>query len=204
MTENNASATNDPTAPTPDDPRYGFAHVVGALGELIEATTPDMLANATPCPEFTVKELLEHCVLVVRRVAAIGHGQHWSTIEQQATDDGWLDDYRTAAHDIMQAWTDPAILEATHEVPWGEFPGAVLMYTYTAELATHGWDLSQATGLDFEIADDLLQGALVAIKFVPAEGRDHPDVPFSAVVDPGPGAPVLLQIAGWGGRKVNG
>lgn len=198
------ASTNDLPAPTPDDPRYGFAHVVEALGQLIEATTPDMLGNATPCPEFTVKELLEHCVLVVRRVAVIGHGQHWSTVEQVATNGGWLDDYRAAAHDIMQSWADPAVLEAIHEVPWGEFPGAVLMYTYTAELATHGWDLSQATGVDFSIADDLLHGALMAIKFVPAEGRDHPDVPFSAVVDPGPDAPVLLQIAGWGGRQVNG
>ena len=191
-------------APGPDDPRYGLAHVVNALGDVIQATTPDMLDRATPCPEFTVKELLEHCVLVVRRIAAIGNGQHWSTVEQQATDGGWLQDYRAASHDIMQAWSDPAKLQTMHEVPWGEFPGAVLMYTYTAELATHGWDLSQATGLDFDIADELLQGALTAIKFVPAEGRDDPDMPFSAVVDPGEDATVLLQIAGWAGRNVLG
>lgn len=197
MTEN-----TPPQAPAQDDPRYAFAQVVSALGDLIEGTTSDMLGNATPCPEFTVKELLEHCVLVVRRVATIGKGEHWSTVEQVATDGGWLDDYRAGAHDIMESWADPAVLGAMFEVPWGEFPGGALMYTYTAELATHGWDLAQATGRDFTIDDDLLQGALVAIKFVPAEGRDHPDVPFSAVVEPGPDAPILLQLAGWAGRDV--
>ncbi len=208
MSENNTPSTartsTAPTteAPTEDDPRFAFAKVVDELGQLIEKTTPAMLGNATPCPEFTVKELLEHCVMVISRVAAIGRGEHWSTIEQEATDDGWHDDFRAGAHATMEAWTNPAILETMLEVPWGEFPGAALIYTYTAELATHGWDLSQATGLDFSIDDDLLHGALFAIQMVPAEGRDHPDVPFSEVVDPGSDAPVLLKLAGWAGRDV--
>jgi len=191
-----------PQAPAEDDPRYSFAQVVDALGSLIESTTDDMLANSTPCPDFTVKELLEHCVLVVRRVAAIGRGEHWSSVEQQATESGWAGDYRDGAHAIMMAWGDPAILETNLEVPWGEFPGSVLMYTYTAELAVHGWDLSQATGIDFSIDDQWLHGALIAAKFIPEEGRDTPEMPFTAVVDPGPDAPVLDQIAGWMGRNV--
>ena len=202
MTETN-TVTPTPDALSPDDPRYAFAAVVSQLGDLIERTTPDLLTNPTPCPEFTVKELLEHCVLVVRRVAAIGRGEHWSTVEQQATDGGWHDDYRAGAHAIMEAWSDPAILETVLEVPWGEFPGALLMHTYTAELAVHGWDLGQGTGLGFEVDDDLLHGALIAAKFIPAEGRATPEVPFDEVVDPGPDAPVLLQLAGWMGRNVN-
>ena len=54
----------------------------------------------------------------------------------------------------------------------------------------------------FTIDDDVLQVALVGAKFIPAEGRDDPMVPFGPVVDPGPDAPVLLQIAGWMGRDV--
>ena len=200
----NPEPTTTPQAPSPDDPRFAFAKVVDAVGTLMEATGPEHLAKPTPCTEFTVKELLEHLVLVVRRVAAIGRGEHWSTITEQPTDSGWAGDFRNGAHEIMEAWADPAILDTVLEVPWGEFPGAVLMYTYTAELATHGWDLATATGAEFSIDDDLLHGALVSIKFVPAEGRDHPDVPFGEVVDPGPDAPLLLQIAGWSGRNVIG
>lgn len=204
--ETTSQSTNPETtaALAPDDPRFAFAKVVDAVGSLIETTDVTMLGNATPCPEFTVKELLEHMILVVRRVAVIGRGEHWSTVTEEPADSGWGEQYRSAAHDIMLAWGDPSILETTLEVPWGEFPGSVLMYTYTAELATHGWDLAVATDRPFEVDDDLLRGALVAIKFIPAEGRDTPEVPFSAVVDPGPDAPVLLQIAGWGGRNVLG
>lgn len=203
--ENTNTANAQPTAaeaPGPDDPRFGFAAVVGGVRALIESTDPATLGNATPCSEFTVKELLEHMVLVVRRVAAIGRGEHWSSVTEEPSDSGWAEQYASATHDIQDAWADPAILEKVLEAPWGEFPGAVLIYTFTAELATHGWDLAVATNRPFEIDDDLLQGALVSIKFIPAEGRDTPEVPFSEVVDPGPDAPVLLQIAGWAGRDV--
>ena len=203
MTETNASNSSAaPEAPNEDDPRFGFAKVVDAVGNLMEATTADMLGNSTPCPEFKVKELLEHMVMVARRVAVIGRGEHWSTVDQESTDSGWAQDFRTGAHDIMTAWSDPAILQKTLEVPWGAFPGAALMYTYTAELAVHGWDLATATNREFSIDDDVLHGALAAIKFVPAEGRESDDVPFSAVVDPGPDASVLAQLAGWAGRDV--
>jgi len=206
MTSNTTSSSTStetvPAAPGPDDPRYAFAKVADSVGSLIEATTPEMLPNATPCPDFTVKELLEHLVLVVRRVAAIGRGEHWSSVEQEAVDSGWAQDYRAGTHAIMQSWGDPAILDTVLEVPWGAFPGAALMHTYAAELAVHGWDLGKATGLEFAIDDDLLHGALMAAKFIPAEGRDTPEMPFSAVVDPGRDAPMIDQLAGWMGRNV--
>jgi len=213
MTQSNAtdnqsdSTTTDAasaSAPGPGDPRFGLAQVGSAVGDLMASTTDPMLGNATPCPEFTVKELLEHMVMVMRRIAAIGAGDHWSTVEAEAQDSDWHDSYQEASHAAMQAWTDAAKLEQTLEVPWGEMPGAPMLMVYTAELATHGWDLATATDREFSIDDDLLHGALMAIKFVPAQGRkeNDPDMPFSEVVDPGPDAPLLLQIAGWAGRQV--
>lgn len=190
--------------PTTDDPRFAFAKVTEVLGELIEQTPHSALHDPTPCTEFEVKDLLDHVVMVMGRVAALGQGAHWSTIQQQAVEGGWLDDYRRAAHDVMQAWTDPAKLEQTYEVPWGEFPGAAIIATYTAELGVHAWDLATATGQKIHIDDELLAGALFAAKAIPAEGRDAHDMPFDPVVDPGSDAPVLLQMAGWMGRKVLG
>lgn len=191
-------------APGPDDPRYGLAMAVDAVGKLMEATPDSALALPTPCSEFAVKDLYEHLIMVLRRVGAIGRGEHWSTIDQEPQDSGWATSYREAAHAVMLAWTDPSQLGHTYEVPWGEMPGAPMIMTYTAELAVHGWDLATATGAEFTIDDDLLHGPLVCAKFIPADDRDNEDMPFDAVVDPGPTAPVLDQLAGWMGRKVLG
>lgn len=201
MTENTELPAFDP--PQPGDPRHSYAMVTMSMRELMTATTSSQLANATPCADFTVKDLFEHIVLVQRRVAAIGRGEHWSTIQAEPVDAGWLDQFNDASHQVMTAWTNPATLEGLYEVPWGTLPGVPLMWTYTAELAVHAWDLAHATQQPLAIDDDLLRPSLEGVRLgLPAEARADPDVPFDAVVDPGPDAPALLQLAGWLGRNV--
>jgi len=51
-------------------------------------------------------------------------------------------------------------------------------------------------------SDRGLRCADTAVQFIPADGRDDPDLPFGPVVDPGADASLLLRIAGWGGRNV--
>jgi len=189
---------------SPDDPRYGFAVVTSTVRGLIDGTTPEQFGDSTPCPDFSVKDLLEHINLVMQRVAALGNGEHWSSVtpEGLVQENGHADTYATAAHDVMNAWTDSAKLEQMFEVPWGELPGGPMLLTYTAELATHGWDLATATGQSIEVPDEMLGGALMAAQMLPSEGRDDPEFPFDPVVDPGEDAPTLLKIAGWMGRQV--
>lgn len=205
--EPNQAAPNNSeemTGMAPDDPRIGFAAATKAVGDLMEHVSNDQLGLPTPCSEFDVKALLDHMVMVMQRVAVLGNGQHFSTANEMtaARETGHADAFREAAHDVQKAWTDSAKLAAMYEVPWGELPGAPLLLIYTAELATHGWDLATALGLKFAIADEYLEGALVAVRMIPDDGRDDPMVPFDAVVDPGNDAPLLLKIAGWGGRQV--
>ncbi len=184
-----------------DDPRYGYAVVTSALHPLI-AEASNHLDRPTPCSEFNVRDLLNHVVMVQQRGAAIGEGRHWSEAQDPGLASGWSEAFQAASHDVQKAWTDDSRLSAMVEVPWGELPGAGLLATYTAELAVHGWDLATATDQPFVIDDEHLVGALQAAKFIPAEGRETPEMPFDPVVDPGEDAPTLLKIAGWLGRKV--
>ena len=192
------------TGISPQDPRNGLANVTKAVRILMETITTDQMDLPTPCTEFNVRDLLNHLVLVMQRVAVLGNGQHWTEAmpEDAAREAGHAEAFQSAAHDVMVAWTDPAKLHQLYEVPWGTLPGGPVILTYTAELATHGWDLATALGADFEIADDDLGGALAAARMLPAQDRGSDEIPFDEVVDPGPDAPVLLQIAGWMGRKV--
>lgn len=199
------NTASDDNHDAPEDPRHGLSGVIARVSDLIEATEAlpaGTTAKPTPCDEYSVADLMDHMVMVIRRIVAIGNGDHWSTIEEVPLGSGWAKAFTAEAEQVGVAWDDPAKLTAVYEVPWGALPGAPLLFTYTAELATHGWDLSTATGQPFTVEDELLGGALMAAKMIPAEGRDTPEVPFDPVVDPGPDAPVLLKVAGWGGRQV--
>ena len=197
MTENNDTTPSI----SPDDPRYGYAVVTSALHPVI-AEAINHLDKPTPCSEFNVKDLLNHMVMVQQRSAAIGAGRHWSEVQDPGLDSGWPEAFQSASHDVQKAWTDDARLGAMVEVPWGHIPGAAMLATYTAELAVHGWELSTATDQSFTIADEHLAGAHQAVLFIPAEGRETPEIPFDPVVVPLEGAPLLLKIAGWMGRQV--
>ncbi len=198
---NAPSTTNDPSPA--DDPRVALATVIAEVDRLVAGTSAEQLGSGTPCPAFTVKDLTEHIVLVLRRVGAIGRGEHWSSVTEEAVASGWLDDYRAAAEEVDRVWADSTMLEGEYEVPWGMLPAAPVLLSYVAEIATHGWDLASATDQPFTIADEALLPALEVLRFgLPAEGRDGPETPFDPVVDPGPDAPVLLQVAGWLGRAV--
>ena len=199
-----ANMTNE-TQATQDDPRTAYTSVTNLIGDLIaaiEAKPADVLTGATPCPEFTVADLLDHVVMVQRRAAKIGSGGHFSEVQQDKIGSGWTHAFRSAAEETTAAWADADKLGRMFEVPWGQMPGWPLLITYTGELAVHGWDLGQSVDEPFTVADELLAPSLMGAKFIPAEGRDSDEIPFSAVVDPGPDASVLDQLAGWMGRNV--
>ncbi len=207
MNKTTDKATNDPTpesVPQPGDPRHGLAQATAAVRALIEGTSADQFDLPTPCDDFTVRQLLDHFVLVMTRLATIGRGEHWSTVmpEDFVLDEGHAAAFVDGAHGVMAGWEDPSKLGDTFEVPWGALPGAAVISFYTAELATHGWDLATATSRELTIPDEALGAALFAAKSVPVDGRDDPAIPFAPAVDPGADAPVLLQIAGWLGREV--
>ena len=173
------------------------------VSSLVQATEAAQLDGDTPCDEFCVRDLLDHLNLVMARVATIGEGGNWADITPDAVaqSDGHHATFQQGAHDIMNAWADSSKLGNSFQVPWGESPGAPALMMYTAELATHGWDLAQATGQSMEIPDAALGGALQAAKMVPAEGRSEMPM-FGNVVDPGENASAMHQIAGWFGRQV--
>ena len=194
--------TETTKAPAQDDIRFAYAHVTQAVRSLMESVDESQLQLTTPCEDFVVKDMLEHLVLVMRRAAAVGRGEHFSTTQQVAQDSGWVESFTSAAHEVMEAWTDDAKLGEMFEVPWGTMPGIAILTTYTGELAVHGWDLATAIGAEFTIPDEILAAPLEGSKFIPAEGRDDQAVPFGPVVIPGPGASALEQMAGWMGRAV--
>ncbi|MEM7096072.1 MAG: TIGR03086 family metal-binding protein [Actinomycetota bacterium] len=205
--ENTAQETSPSTAadavPQPGDPRHDFAIVTGVVAELIANVDADQFALITPCPEFTVADVLAHIVGNQRSLAALGRGEGWQDAVGEPVTDGFAEQFAAASHEVMEAWTDPAKLGEMYEVPWGVMPGAALVGSYVGEQAVHGWDIAQATGQTIEIDDAVLQPALDGLRFgLPAEGRGA-EIPFGPVVVPeSPDASTLDHLAGWSGRQV--
>lgn len=138
---------------------------------IVSGITADQVGHQTTCPGYDVSGLIHHIVEAAYRAAALGRGQ-----TPPAGDNSshmYLSDapaqLRHAAEEAAQAWADETRLVSLFTMPWGEtYTGVNLVNMYLAELATHAWDLAQATGqldrLDPSLAQPALAGAEAMIK----------------------------------------
>jgi uncharacterized protein (TIGR03086 family) len=191
------------STPLATDPRPAFAAATATACAVAAAVRPDQLDDPTPCSEYDVRTLLGHLVAVLRRVAAVGRGEHPFSVPQVTTDvpdDGWSAAAQAAADDVLAVWADPALLGRELTLPFGTFPGAAALATYTAELTTHTWDVAVATGQDPEWDPQVLTVALAAThRALLADGRG-PGVPFGPVVLVPEDAPPIDRLIAWQGR----
>lgn len=219
-TTTSSESSTDDGAIRPDDPRTVFAKAVGLAGWVIEATTPEQLGLPTPCHELDVRGLLGHMTDVMERVRRIGAGEDpmGNELLDVATvaDDAWFDLFRTRAHAVQAAWTDPAALDRIVTLPWATASGAGMLANYTSELTVHTWDLATATGQHPRWDDDVVAVGFGAIsRGLPAGGRQarfdeivaglpvelRPPPPFGEAVEVPADASAIDQLVAWTGRR---
>jgi uncharacterized protein (TIGR03086 family) len=216
MTETTTTQTLDPT-----DPRAHLAAAVRLGGTVIAAVRTDQLELPTPCDGFDVRTLLGHLTAVLLRVANVGRGGSvFDTPErvERVADDGWLDAWIDAAHDVQAVWSDASLLGATFELPWATLPGAGLLAMYTSEVTVHTWDLARATGQEPSWDDAVVLASLHLMEQIlpPAqararayeeaaanmpEGRREFTPPFADAVEVPASAPAIDRLVAWTGRR---
>ncbi|MFG2904809.1 TIGR03086 family metal-binding protein [Kitasatospora sp. NPDC048286] len=187
------------------DARPQYRSALDQLEKLFATITPADLERPTPCPEFTLRELLNHVVGGVHRFAYLGEGGHARDAVpaiEDPSDEGWPAALGRARARVTAAWADDAKLGRPTVVPWGEVPGAAAVGGYLMELVTHSWDIAVALDNGFALDDDLARTALgIAESALPAERR-VPGVPFAAVRPVAEDADVHTRLAAWTGRTV--
>jgi uncharacterized protein (TIGR03086 family) len=218
-TNTDASHTDDsPTELAADDPRTHMAHAVATAAVTMEAVTPAQYDELTPCAPATVRDLLEHMVMVIRRIACAGRGEpldSWPADAADVAEGDWASAFRAGAHDVQAAWSDDALLERPTQLPWGVFSGTEVLDVYTNELTVHTWDVARATGQTPDWDDQVLATSLAAIHAqLPTADRTPmweatkamlpPEVPwedpFANAVDVADDAPLIDRLVAWNGR----
>lgn len=201
VTENVSGAPADrPSA----DPRGGLFKAVAMAPGVLAAIRPDQYDQSTPCPEYSVRDLANHVVSVLRRITVLGGGGSFMSVPHFADDvaDGdWAGVWAKASEEFDAVWSDPAVLGRQIALPWGPVPGAVASMIYTNEFVLHIWDIAKATGQSPEWDPEMLAAPLASMhRAVPAEPRGG-QVPFGPVVEVHEDAPGIDRLVGWYGRR---
>ncbi|ONI87476.1 TIGR03086 family protein [Actinosynnema sp. ALI-1.44] len=164
---------------------------------LVKAIGPDDWARATPCPGWTVRDLLGHLVAEQLWVPPLLDGAGIDEVGERFDGDVLGDDpvgaWTRASADAREAWLRPGALDREVHLSYGLVPAAEFGWQMTLDLAVHGWDLAEGIGETSPLHDELAE-ALLAV-FSPqvwrwqGTGIFAPPVPVS--VDAGAPARLL-------------
>lgn len=159
--------------------------------------------SATPCEDWNVRELVNHLVVGNQRFASILRGEASPPMTQAAeSDDQMLRAYGESAASVLDAFSQPGVLNGVFTVPFGTVAGFVALHLRLTEALVHGWDLARATGQPAEFPEDLaeqeLAFSLVNVPNIPP-GRS----PFASPQPVTHNASAIDKLAAYLGRSVS-
>jgi uncharacterized protein (TIGR03086 family) len=170
-------------------------HAFQGAHRVIAGVTPDQYGNATPCPEWTVRDLMEHMIGVVAGIGAAAAG---SAPEPFALATDPAAQFADVASATLTAWRADGVMDRIVDGGAGPMPGQVLAGINLLDTATHTWDLATATGQDATLPDDVAVAALDASRaIVSAEIRPGR---FGAEVSCDPAADATARLVAFLGR----
>ena len=184
-----------------------FRPTTTALAALVRGVDDDQLTGRTPCPDYSVADLLDHIgglavafTAAARKDERLGGGA--PSADGSRLEDGWRDRIAAQLDDLGEAWQDPSAYDGVTMAGPIEMPADQAALVALDEVTVHAWDLARATGQHYP-ADPAAVAACRAFveSFAPPPGGAADDGglfgPPVAVPDD---APALDRLIGATGR----
>jgi uncharacterized protein (TIGR03086 family) len=179
------------------------------LADLLARVTDDELGQPTPCPAYTLGDLIDHVGGLALAFTAAANKDTGSTDVNRAPsgdasrlDQDWRARIPRRLGALAQAWREPGAWTGTTRIAGGDAPAAMVGLTAADELVVHGWDVARATGQPYTCEPELLDAARsFLVQFASPDAPAGPEVPFGPS-RPLPGdAPLLDRVIALAGRE---
>jgi uncharacterized protein (TIGR03086 family) len=132
-----------------------FRPTTTALATLVRGTTDDQLADPTPCPDYTVADLVDHIgglalafTLSARKDELPGDGNPAG--DGSKLEDGWRERIAAQLDELGTAWLDAAAYDGMTSAGPIEVPAEVASLIAIDEVTLHAWDLAVSTGQSYD------------------------------------------------------
>jgi uncharacterized protein (TIGR03086 family) len=188
------------------DRRPDLRPTTTALADLVRGVRDDQLSGRTPCPDYSVADLVDHIggLAVAFTCAARKDNDtiHAASADGTRLEDGFRERIAAALLELGEAWQDPAAYDGLTMAGPIEMPGDQAALVALDEVVIHAWDLAVATGQPYPADLDAVEACQTFVdSFAPppggpadAGGLFGPPVPVP------PDAPALDRLVGAAGR----
>ena len=176
------------------------------MAELIRNVSDDQLQGPTPCPDYTLGDLVEHVGGLSLAFTAAATKMPLEGSDQGPGGDASRlgDDWRTSIPErliaLADAWKDPEAWTGMTAAGGVELPGEVGGLVALDELVIHGWDVAKASGQPYDPDNDELEAVHGFVSQF--DGGDSGGL-FGPPVPVPDDAPLLDRVIGLTGRDPN-
>ena len=123
------------------------------LTRLVNGVRDDQLGDPTPCPEYTLGDLLQHVRGLAEAFTLAGLKQQPSggskpppQGDASLLPEDWREETAGWLGRLVETWSDPAAWDGTTWIAGFEAPAWAVGVTAANELVVHGWDVARAIG----------------------------------------------------------
>jgi len=181
-----------------------FTLATRAVAAVLGGIRDDQLENPTPCPDYTVADLLHHLdglssafALAARKEAPPGGSE--PDVDGSRLSPGWRAEIPAALDRLAAAWSEPTAYDGLTMAGPIEMPASIAALVALDEVVVHGWDLASATGQTYAPDASVVLACLgFASSFEPPPEAGAG--PFGPPVPVPDSAPALDRLAGATGR----
>jgi uncharacterized protein (TIGR03086 family) len=155
------------------------------LADLVARVGDGELARPTPCPAYTLGDLIDHVgglALAFTAAAKKDSGSHSDrgpSGDASRLGDGWRTRIPRDLQTLVRAWQEPGAWTGMSRIAGMDAPAAMVGLTLADELVVHGWDVARATGQPYGCEPGLLAAARTfLLQITSPDAPAGPDVPF--------------------------
>jgi uncharacterized protein (TIGR03086 family) len=150
------------------------------MTRLVNGARDEQLGAPTPCPRYTLGDLLQHVrglaeafALAGRKEQPAGGSKPPPEGDASLLPDDWRGEIADWLGRLVVAWSDPAAWEGTTWIAGFEAPASAVGITAANELVVHGWDVALASGQQLSIDDAMLAPSREFVAMISGPGSEQ-------------------------------
>lgn len=179
---------------------------IAEADRIVQGTSDDQLGNATPCTDWSVRDLINHitggATMFARCVeeGSIPDDELGALLGGDNLGSDFKGAWRAASTRAVAAFESPGALEKMVTLPFGEMPAGIALNIAVFDVTTHACDLASVTGQSITdtalLGDALAMGKALIGPEMRAPGLFDAEQPCPA------DAPVEQQLLAFAGRTI--
>lgn len=176
------------------------------VAAVVTAIPDQALTGPTPCPDYTIADLLEHVGgLAIAFRAAADKDDRFGGAPPLGNGSRLPADWRTRIPEdlaaMAQAWQNPQAWTGMTRAGGVDLPGEVAGLVALDEVVIHGWDLARAAGIEYDCDGPTLEAVHGFVASFEAPADAEGPALFGPPVAVPAQAPLLDRVVGLTGRR---